>query len=146
MLDVECFLSAPAIMKSASRTPWSPLLLLAAAALLFLVPLFWSRELHRHLTRPAFVTGWWLFAVMLFLGAFNARKKISVLPLGNASTWLRLHVAGGFLTLALFWLHTRTLWPGGLYERVLAAGFYLLNFSGIAGWLLQRGYPRALSD
>jgi hypothetical protein len=55
-------------------------------------------------------------------------------------------VAGGFLTLALFWLHTGGVWPAGLYERVLAAGFYLVNLSGIAGWWMQRVYPRALSD
>src|SRR5205807_65428 len=101
-------------VKNSSSNRLSLLPVLIGAVLLLLVPLFWSQQLNRHLTRPAFVTGWWLFAVMLFLGAFNARKKISTLPLGNASTWLRWHVTGGFLTLALFWLHTRTLWPTGL--------------------------------
>ena len=112
----------------------------------FLVPWLWSRHIFLRLGDPALVTGWWLFAVMLFLGAFNVRKKLSMLPLGNASTWLAWHVAGGFLTLALFWLHTGTFWPTGLYEQVLAALFYALNFSGIVGWLMQRVYPRHLSD
>jgi hypothetical protein len=112
----------------------------------FLIPWLWSRQIFLQLGDPALVTGWWLFAVMLFLGAFNARKKLSMLPLGNASTWLALHVAGGFLTLALFWLHTGVLWPTGLYERVLAALFYALNCSGIVGWIMQRVYPRQLGD
>jgi len=112
----------------------------------FLVPWLWSRQNSLQLGDPALVTGWWLFAVMLFLGAFNARKKLSMLPLGNASTWLMIHVAAGLLTLALFWLHTGSLWPTGLYERVLAALFYTLGFSGIVGWIMQRVYPRQLSD
>jgi hypothetical protein len=128
-----------------TRFPFLPVLLLGTLAA-FLIPWLWSRQIFLQLGDPALVTGWWLFAVMLFLGAFNARKKLSVLPLGNASTWLAWHVAGGFLTLALFWLHTSTLWPTGLYERVLAVLFYALNFSGIVGWIMQRVYPRQLSD
>ncbi len=118
----------------------------AGALLLLIIPTWWSRHLRLNLGDPALVTGWWLFGVMLFLGAFNSRKKLSMLPLGRAATWLRWHVAGGFLTLALFWLHAGRLWPRGLYEQCLAALFYLLNLSGIVGWLMQRVYPRALSD
>jgi hypothetical protein len=126
------------------RAPWFPLL--SGTLVLFAIPALWSQQLRAHLGRPALVTGWWLFGVMVFLSAFNARKKLSMLPLGTAAAWLRWHVAGGFLALALFWLHTRTLWPSGLYEQFLAGLFYLLNLSGIIGWLMQRGYPRALSD
>src|ERR1022692_928927 len=135
------------ISMKVSRTALASLLPLTAGTfLLFYIPALWAQYLRQHLGRPAFVTGWWLFAVMLSLGAFNARKKLSMLPLGNASAWLRWHVAGGFLTLALFWLHARTIWPTGIYERVLTALFYLLNLSGIIGWVMQRAYPRALND
>jgi len=120
--------------------------LVAGTLLLFYIPAFWAKYLREHLGRPALVTGWWLFAALLSLGAFNARKKLSMLPLGSAAAWLRWHVAGGFLVLALFWLHTRTLWPQGTYERVLTALFYLLNLSGIIGWLMQRAFPRVLTD
>jgi hypothetical protein len=112
----------------------------------FLIPWLWSRQMFLQLNDPALVTGWWLCAVLVLLGTFNTRKKLSMLPLGRASHWLAWHVAGGFLTLALFWLHTGSLWPTGLYERVLAALFYLLNVSGVVGWLMQRVYPRQLSD
>jgi hypothetical protein len=128
-----------------TKLAFLPVLLLGTLVA-FLIPWLWSRQIFLQLGDPALVTGWWLFAVMLFLGAFNARKKLSMLPLGNASTWLTWHVAGGLLTLALFWLHTGTLWPTGLYERVLAGLFYALNFSGILGWIMQRVYPRQLSD
>jgi hypothetical protein len=128
-----------------TRFPFLPVLLLGTLTA-FLIPWLWSRQIFLQLGDPALVTGWWLFAVMLLLGAFNARKKLSMLPLGNASTWLAWHVAGGFLTLALFWLHTGALWPTGIYERVLAALFYALNLSGIVGWIMQRVYPRQLSD
>jgi hypothetical protein len=132
-------------MKSARQSKIFPALLLSLIVVFF-IPWFWSRQLYLRLGNPALFTGWWLFAVIIFLGAFNARKKLSMIPLGRASTWLAWHVAGGFLTLTLFWLHTRTLWPQGLYEQALAAVFYSLNLSGIVGWLLQRAYPHQLSD
>jgi hypothetical protein len=122
-----------------------PALLLGTLAT-FLIPWLWSRHVDYRLGNPALITGWWLFAVMLFLASFNARKKLSMLPLGRASTWLACHVVGGFLTLALFWLHTASLWPRGLYEQALAGSFYALNLSGIIGWLMQRAYPRQLSN
>ena len=145
MFSVRCF-SFPISMKPSRTNRLTYLPLLIGTLLLFYVPALWADYLRQHLGRPALVTGWWLFAVMLSLGAFNARKKLSMLPLGSAAAWLRWHVAGGFLTLALFWLHARVLWPAGIYERVLTALFYLLNLSGIIGWLMQRAFPRALTD
>jgi len=131
--------------RSGNKSTFVPALLLGMLAA-FLIPSLWSRHVHYRLGNPALITGWWLFSVMLFLASFNARKRLSMLPLGRASTWLACHVAGGFLTLALFWLHTRTLWPRGLYEQALACLFYALNLSGIIGWLMQRTYPRQLSQ
>jgi hypothetical protein len=122
-----------------------PALFLGSVAA-FLIPWFWSQHAFLKLGNPAVITGWWLFAVILFLGLFNARKKLSTLPLGRASTWLAWHVIFGFLTLALFWLHARSLWPTGLYEQVLAAVFYGVVVSGIVGWWMQRIYPRHLTD
>lgn len=91
------------------------------------------------------LTGWCLLALFLGLCAFNARKRLSMLPLGSASLWLRLHAGGGLLAAALFWLHARSLWPLGLYERLLALLFYLVTFNGLAGYALQRVYPRLLA-
>jgi hypothetical protein len=105
------------------RAPWLTTLI-AAAVLALALPLWLARWREEQLLNPALLTGWWLFVVLLLLGAFNARKKLAVVPLGLAATWLRWHVVGGFLTLALFWLHTGNLWPTGLYEQALAGAFY----------------------
>jgi len=116
------------------------------AAVVFLALSVWARHIRDALGNPAVFTGWCLFALFLALGAFNGRKKLSMLPLGSAASWLRFHVIGGFLALTLFWLHTRSLWPDGLYEQALAGGFYLVTISGIIGWRLQRSLPARLAS
>ena len=126
------------------RSPWLAILI-GAAVLALALPWWLARWREEQLLHPAILTGWWLFVVLLVLAALNARKKLSVVPLGLAATWLRWHVVGGFLTLALFWLHTGNFWPTGLYEQALAGAFYLLNLTGILGWLMQRTYPRLLA-
>ena len=130
-----------ALGKTLALLPW-----LIGATMVVLVPWLWATRLHRTLHDPAAVTGWWLCAVFVLLGAFNARKKLAGLPLGRAAVWLRLHVVGGFVALGLFWLHTGSLWPTGLHRQLLAAAFYLLSLSGLVGWLLQKTYPRQLAD
>ena len=95
--------------------------------------------------QASFATGWSLIALMIFLAMYNSRKRFSMIPLGKASTWLFLHVAGGLLGVGLFWMHTGGLWPKGNYEQVLALLFYLVSLSGVVGWLLQMIYPRLLS-
>ena len=107
---------------------------------------FNEQRTRLHLGQPAVVTGGALVAIMFFLASFNARKKLSMLPLGNAKTWLKLHVVGGFLALLFFWIHTRTLWPLGNYEQILAFLFYLLTANGIVGYILQRIYPGHLTQ
>ena len=78
------------------------------------------------LGEPAVVSGYSLFALMVFLAAFNLRKRISMLPLIKAHWWTTVHVVGGVLGGALYFLHTGELWPGGIYERGLALMFYLV--------------------
>jgi hypothetical protein len=132
-------------MNSSGSSRLSFLWLWLLAAVFFCFLALWANHSRDALGNPALVTGWWLFALLVLLGAFNARKKLSMLPLGNASTWLRIHVVSGMLVIALFWLHTRTLWPSGFYERALALSFYLVSVSGIIGLLLQKALPRRLS-
>ncbi len=92
------------------------------------------------------LSGWSLFGLMIILAGFNVRKRLSMLPLGGATAWRRLHEAGGIVAVAIFWLHTGALWPQGRYEQMLAALFYLISLSGIIGAVLQRVYPRLLTD
>ncbi len=119
---------------------------LILAAALFVVAALQVRAGARVLEDPAVLTGYYLIGLMIFLGLFNVRKKLSMVPLGRAAVWLRAHVAGGLLAIALFWLHTRTLWPNGFYEQALALAFYLVSLTGIVGHVLQRMYPGRLTQ
>ncbi len=105
----------------------------------------WQRAARLSFVDPAFGSGWLLFALILFLGLYNGRKRLAMVPVGRASTWLTLHVVGGVAALALFWLHTGVLWPSGAAKQLLAALFYLVYLSGIVGYLLQLWVPGRLA-
>ncbi len=119
---------------------------LILAAAVFVAAALQAQRGARVLEDPAILTGYYLLGLMIFLALFNARKKLSMVPLGRAAVWLRVHVAGGLLAVALFWLHTRTLWPSGVYEQVLALVFYFVSLTGIVGHVLQRTYPSRLTQ
>ncbi len=90
------------------------------------------------------VTGYALFALMLALGLFNVRKRLSVLPLGTARAWMKAHLVLGTVAALLYFQHTGGLWPGGFYEQAIAACFYAVMLSGIAGFALERVLPGRL--
>ena len=122
-----------------------PVIWLSALGLLaVLIAAAWHARLR--LGEPVLLTGWSLLATMTVLAVFNSRKRLSMVPLGSAAIWLRVHLAGGLLAVAIFWLHTGRLWPTGLYERILAALFYLVSLSGLIGVGLQRLYPPRLTQ
>ncbi len=125
--------------------PRTLVMCLVAAGTVYLL-LMDSRSTRVQLGDPDPMTGYWLYGIMVFLTVFNLRKRLPVLPLGDASTWLKLHVIGGVLALAIFWLHTGTIWPNGPYEKVLATLFYLTMLSGIGGFFIQRIYRRLLTQ
>jgi len=91
---------------------------------------------------PSFVFGWILAGVMVFLGLYNARKKLPFLPLLSNSIWLQAHIYFGWLGVLLFFLHTGFRWPTGPFETVLWSVSVLLLASGIVGLLLSRAIPR----
>ena len=96
------------------------------------------------LGRPEFLTGYVLFGLMLLLAAYNARKKLSMIPAGRSAYWLAGHIVGGVTTLALYFVHTGNFWPDGGYEQAFAIVFYLTSLSGIFGFAVQRIYPKRL--
>ena len=96
------------------------------------------------LQRAEFVTGYTLFAVLLVLALFNARKKLAMVPLVRSAYWLAIHVVGGISAVVLFFIHTGSVWPGGGYEQALALVFYLVSLSGIFGYVVQRIHPKRL--
>ncbi len=116
-----------------------------AFALAFAALAAWQRGATLSLRDPRFVTGYVLLGLMLLLGGYNWRKKLSMLPLGRASIWLSVHVVGGVAAVALLWLHTGLVWPLGLYEQALAGLFYLAAASGVVGYALQLSLPGRLT-
>jgi len=96
------------------------------------------------LERSEFITGYSLFVLLIVLALFNARKKLSMIPLIRSAYWLAIHVVGGVAAVILFFIHTGSVWPTGGYEQALALVFYLVSISGIFGYIVQRINPRRL--
>lgn len=92
------------------------------------------------------ISGYSLLGIMAFLAAFNLRKRVPMLPLIRMRWWTFLHICFGAVALGVFWLHTNSLWPTGLYEQALAALVYLVCLSGIVGLALQRSHPSRLTQ
>jgi hypothetical protein len=101
--------------------------------------------LRVHLRRAGLVTGLMLFAVVILLTLFNARKKLPFLPLLRASTWMQVHIYVGLFSCVLFVLHTGWRVPRGGLETGLAVLFYLVSASGVAGLALSRWFPSRLT-
>lgn len=107
--------------------------------------LFWRHSVILNLGGTDFITGYILFALMMFLALYNTRKKLSMVPLGRASNWLTLHVIGGLAALFIFAAHIGTVWPLGLTEQILATLFLLVSASGAFGYYLQLWLPGRLA-
>ncbi len=98
------------------------------------------------LTRLHVVTGWILAASLAFLVLFNARKKMPMLPLLSAATWLQMHIYVGFFAVAVFVAHTGFRYPGGVFNQILWWFFVALSASGIAGIWAERAIAPRLRE
>jgi hypothetical protein len=107
-----------------------------AAASLWFIPNF---------PHHAYISGWFLFALMLILTFFNLRKKVPFLRMGKASFWLRMHIALGIISGVLFFVHMGWSWPGGLFRQIFAWCFLIVCISGLVGWWMSRTFPRRLT-
>lgn len=124
----------------------SPLLVrrirFAGGFLLLAGAVFFSWSVGRAALRPdAIYSGLFLFALVLALTLFNARKKLPFLPLVKAATWLQIHIYAGWLCLFVFLLHIRLRLPGGALEITLALVFCLVILSGFFGLYISRHLP-----
>lgn len=97
------------------------------------------------LWHASFFTGYTLFCAILFLAAYKLRKRLTTLPLGQAKTWLQLHVYVGISTFFMFGLHTGFRIPTGWLESILALLFLLVSSSGMFGLYLCRAIPKRQS-
>src|SRR6266568_3902873 len=105
--------------------------------------------LHRHFSHSlpnyAYLTGWVLFAVMVLLTIYNARKNLPFLPLGSSESWLQIHIYAGFFTVVLFLIHLNFRVPTGWFEGTLAWLYVLVSGSGVVGLVFTRVLPRRLA-
>src|SRR5437764_61021 len=92
------------------------LLLIAATAGAIIAHRRWSGVLPGY----SYLTGWVLFAAMVLLTIYNARKKLPFLPLGRSESWLQIHIYVGFFTVVLFLIHLNFRTPTGWFEGTLA--------------------------
>ena len=114
----------------------------AAALLLLSGVVAWQTNT---LGPASFTTGYLLLAAVVFLAAYNVRKKIPYIPLGNSATWLRLHCWVGVGAFGVFALHTGASAPNGWFESLLWCSFTATFASGVYGLYLTRTAPRMLS-
>ncbi|QDU55195.1 hypothetical protein [Aeoliella mucimassa] len=121
---------------------------LRSLAIAFLVVVglgYWLQWIDQGLGRRSYMSGYVLYGLVAFLAAFNVRKKLPTLPLGNASTWLQLHIYVGLVTAGLFVMHIGWRLPNGWFECMLATSFSMTTVSGILGLIMTRRTPQMLN-
>jgi len=128
-------------MRAVNRSSW-PVWVAASGA--FIGLLLWHRAPALSIS-PNFATGYLLLGLVVFLALYSGRKRLSMLPLGKASVWLTIHLAGGVLSLTIFWFHIGKLWPTGAVDCALALLFYGVCASGVVGYALQLWIPGRLA-
>lgn len=118
----------------------SAILFVALAAFVVL-----NRVLVLTFRDAAFVSGWTLFAMILFLATYNLFKRFPYFPLGASATWLQAHIYVGLGTLIIFGLHIGMRLPNGALELVLAILYVTVAASGIFGLVISRVFARRLT-
>ncbi|QDU87284.1 hypothetical protein Pla175_06430 [Pirellulimonas nuda] len=88
--------------------------------------------------------GYLLYASVLFLAAYNLRKKLPGAWLGSSAAWLQAHVYVGVATLGLYLLHAGPRVPDGWLEGALAGVYGATFVSGVWGLYLSRSIPPQL--
>jgi hypothetical protein len=91
-----------------------------------------------------FFTGWTLFACVVVMMLLGWRKRVVILPFGRVRFWLLVHYYVGFLTIAVFVVHTQHELPGSLLHWLLWGLFVLVSLSGLAGAVISKIIPPRL--
>ncbi|MEC9356936.1 MAG: hypothetical protein VX836_03580 [Pseudomonadota bacterium] len=97
------------------------------------------------LGRGPFFSGWLLLSAVLLASVYSQRKRLSMLPIGRASTWLQLHAYTGAFALFVFALHTDLSLPDAPLEWLLWLSFVGTAGSGLAGLYWSRVLPPRLA-
>jgi hypothetical protein len=102
----------------------------------------WRRDIGLHDFQ--FFNGWTLFTCILVMMLLTWRKKVVILPLGRVRFWLLVHYYVGFLTVAVFIVHTKYQFPGSLLHWLLWGLFVLVSVSGLVGATISKILPPRL--
>ncbi len=113
----------------------------------------WMAWLDRSLARSGHATGYALYTMVLFLAAYNLRKKLPSLPLGSSAGWMQAHLWTGMGSGMIFWWHLTAQhpaggglsWPSGWIEGLLAFLFLATFTSGLIGLYLTRTIPKQIT-
>ena len=117
-------------------------ILTSLVAVLFVCGI-WSYEIA--LSNTAFLSGWLLLGLMIFLASYNVRKKLTYPPLFKSSTWMQFHIYVGSFSLLVFFFHTHWRIPTGIFESSLYLIFLGLAISGLVGLYFTRMIPSHLA-
>lgn len=105
----------------------------------------WKQWREAGLNSTSFDTGYVLLTAIVFLGLYNVRKKLPVLPWTTSAAWLQMHLYVGLSTAVLFGLHVNWRFPDGIFETTLACFFAATFVSGLLGLYWTRTLPRKLA-
>lgn len=134
-------------LSSLKRINWLVVLALwMFALLLFLAVAIPTWQAEKTLGSPMLISGYSLFACIVFLGLFKVRKHISMLPLLPAKYWFSMHSMIGVLAFLLYILHVDTWWPGSGYVQFLAALMIGVSITGLLGYLIEKIFPGRLTE
>lgn len=122
------------------RRLFSLALTLIVGSLIYLA----DRLYEMSLRDGTYLTGWLLLILTLLLALLNTRKRLPMLPLLPVALWFQVHVYGGLLAFALFFLHSNFRLPNGPFETALWWTSVATFVTGVLGLALTRALPGRL--
>lgn len=117
---------------------------LMAASVFFLLFLFANVRYDAALRDVQYFNGWILATCIGVMMALTLRKRVVILPLARVRFWLLLHYYLGFVTIAIFLVHTRVRLPDSPLEWLLWVLFVVVAISGLFGAVIQKIIPARL--
>jgi hypothetical protein len=116
-----------------------------AVACLFFALFFLANIRYDVALRDAqYFNGWMLLTCIAVMMILTIRKRVVILPFGRVRRWLLIHYYLGFVTIAIFLVHTKFRLPNSPLEWLLWSMFVLVAVSGLFGALISKVMPPRL--
>jgi hypothetical protein len=116
-----------------------------AVACLFFAFFFLANVRYDAALRDAqYFNGWMLLTCIAVMMILTIRKRVVILPFGRVRHWLLIHYYLGFVTVAIFLVHTKFKLPNSPLEWLLWSMFVLVAVSGLFGALISKIMPPRL--